>query len=176
LGLTEVLVHTSKRRNDELEATPPIMGAQWHLGPSPKSLDAATIEIVKQLFLDQTGEIYSEASVKSLPIPEWSGNLVLLDDNHMLRGLLWTNKFSETRVRIVAFAIDSDYKSLGHGAQAWEHLLVAARAEGIKEIQLEVRGDNEFAIEFYRRRGLEIIMPLEGYYNAGIGYVMRGNI
>ena len=130
----------------------------------------------EQLFLDQTGEVYSEASVKTLPIPEWGGNLVLLDDNQMLRGLLWTNKFSETRVRIVAFAIDSDHKGLGFGAQAWDHLLVAARADGIKEIQLEVRGDNEFAINFYRRRGLEIIMPLEGYYNAGIGYVMRGNI
>ena len=173
---TEVLALTSKRRNDESEAFPPIMGAQWHLGPSPKSLDAATIEIVKQLFLDQTGEVYSEASVKSLPIPEWGGNLVLLDQNQMLRGLLWTNKFSETRVRIVAFAIDSDHKGLGFGTQAWEHLLVAARADGIKEIQLEVRGDNEFAIDFYRRRGLEIIMPLEGYYKAGIGYVMRGNI
>ncbi|MDC0556394.1 GNAT family N-acetyltransferase [Candidatus Poseidoniaceae archaeon] len=152
------------------------MGAQWHLGPSPKSLDAATVEIVKQLFLDQTGEVYSEASVKSLPIPEWDGNLVLLDQNKMLRGLLWTNKFSQTRVRIVAFAIDSDYKGQGFGAQAWEHLLVAARADGIKEVQLEVRGDNQFAIDFYRRRGLEIIMPLEGYYKAGIGYVMRGNI
>jgi ribosomal protein S18 acetylase RimI-like enzyme len=65
---------------------------------------------------------------------------------------------------------------MGFGTQAWELLLVAARADGIQEIQLEVRGDNEFAIDFYRRRGLEIIMPLEGYYQAGIGYVMRGNI
>lgn len=173
---TGVLDHSTKRRNDELEASPPFMGAQWYLGPSPKSLDPPTIEIVKQLFLDQTGEVYSAASVKSLPIPEWGGNLVLLDDNQMLRGLLWTNKFSETRVRIVAFAIDSEHKGMGFGTQAWEHLVVAARADGIKEIQLEVRGDNEFAIEFYRRRGLELVMPLEGYYKAGIGYVMRGNI
>jgi len=153
-----------------------IMDARWCLGPSPKSLDAATVELVKQLFLDQTGERYAEASVKTLPIPEWGGNLVLLDSNNMIRGLLWANKFSDERVRIVAFAIDSDYKGNGYGSQAWNLLVEAARRDGHSEIQLEVRGDNEFAINFYRNRGLEIISELQGYYQAGIGYVMRGNI
>ncbi len=60
------------------------MDARWCLGPTPKSLDDATIELVKQLFLDQTGERYAGASVKSLPIPEWGGNLVLLDANNMV--------------------------------------------------------------------------------------------
>ena len=152
------------------------MGARWCLGPSPKSLDRPTIEVVKQLFLDQTGERYVEASVRSLPIPEWGGNLVLLDENNLLRGLLWTNKFSEKRVRVVAFAIDSDFKGQGLGSQAWNHLLAAARADGHTEVQLEVRGDNLHAIEFYRRRGMEIVDTLEGYYKAGVGYVMRGKI
>ena len=152
------------------------MGVRWCLGPSPKSLDMPTIEIVKQLFLDQTGERYAEASVRSLPIPEWGGNLVLLDDNGMIRGLLWANKFSEERVRIVAFAIDSDYKGNGFGSEAWLILLNAARNDGHKEIQLEVRGDNQFAIEFYRRRGLDVVGTLDGYYKAGVGYVMRGTI
>ncbi len=150
--------------------------ARWCLGPSPKSLDAPTVEVVKQLFLDQTGERYGEASVQSLPIPEWGGNLVLLDDNGMLRGLMWANKFSEERVRIVAFAIDSDFKGYGYGSEAWRILVNASRHDGHKEIQLEVRGDNQFAIEFYRKRGLEVVGTLEGYYKAGIGYVMRGSI
>tara|TARA_Y100000814_G_scaffold32342_1_gene20846 strand:- start:2623 stop:3081 length:459 start_codon:yes stop_codon:yes gene_type:complete len=152
------------------------MDARWCLGPSPKSLDKATIELIKQLFFDQTGERYVEASVKSLPIPEWGGNLVLLDSNNMIRGLLWANKFNEKRVRVVAFAIDSDYKGNGFGSKAWDMLVEAARSDGHSEIQLEVRGDNQFAIEFYRRRGLEIVSTLEGYYNAGLGYVMRGKI
>ena len=152
------------------------MGARWCLGLSPKSLDRPTIEIVKQLFLDQTGERYVEASVRSLPIPEWGGNLVLLDENNLLRGLLWANKFSEQRVRVVAFAIDSEFKGQGLGSQAWNLLLAAAREDGHTEVQLEVRGDNLHAIEFYRRRGLEIVDTLQGYYKAGVGYVMRGNI
>ncbi len=152
------------------------MEALWEEGTSPKELDPLTVEIVKQLFLDQTGERYAEASVKSLPIPEWGGNLVLRDKNGMLRGLLWANKFSKSRVRVVAFAVDSDYKGKGLGSTAWNLLLEAARKDGHTEIQLEVRGDNEYAIEFYRRRGLEVIGTLSGYYKSGIGYVMRGNI
>ena len=57
-----------------------------------------------------------------------------------------------------------------------EMVIEDARSDGHSEIQLEVRGDNQFAIEFYRRRGLEIVSTLKGYYNAGIGYVMRGTI
>ena len=150
--------------------------ARWCLGPNPKSLDDSSVEVIKQLFLDQTGERYASESVRTLPIPEWRGNLVLLDSNNMIRGLLWSNKFKENRVRIVAFAIDSDYKGIGFGSQAWELLVDAALADGRNEIQLEVRGDNEFAIEFYKKRGLEIVSTLEGYYKAGIGYVMRGKI
>ena len=150
--------------------------ARWCLGPSPKSLDAESVEIIRQLFLDQTGERYASESVRTLPIPEWSGNLILLDSNSMIRGLLWSNKFKENRVRIVAFAIDSDFKGRGFGSQAWKLLVDAALADGRNEIQLEVRGDNEFAIEFYKRRGLEVVSTLEGYYKAGIGYVMRGKI
>jgi ribosomal protein S18 acetylase RimI-like enzyme len=150
--------------------------ARWCLGPSPKALDAVSVEIIRQLFLDQTGERYASESVRTLPIPEWSGNLVLLDSNNMIRGLLWSNKFKDNRIRIVAFAIDSDFKGKGFGSQAWELLVEAALADGRNEIQLEVRGDNEFAIEFYKRRGLEIVSTLEGYYKAGIGYVMRGKI
>ena len=150
--------------------------ARWCLGPSPKSLDAESVEIIRQLFLDQTGERYASESVRTLPIPEWSGNLILLDSNSMIRGLLWSNKFKENRIRIVAFAIDSDFKGRGFGSQAWKLLVEAALADGRNEIQLEVRGDNSYAIEFYKKRGLEIVSTLEGYYQAGIGYVMRGRI
>ena len=71
--------------------------ARWCLGPSPKSLDVESVEIIRQLFLDQTGERYASESVRTLPIPEWNGNLVLLDSNNMIRGLLWSNKFKENR-------------------------------------------------------------------------------
>ena len=74
------------------------MATRWCLGPTPKSMSDLEIEIIRQLFLDQTGEVYAKESVKTLPIPEWGGNLLLLDENNMIRGLLWANKFGIFRI------------------------------------------------------------------------------
>ena len=134
------------------------------------------IEIIRQLFLDQTGEVYAKESVKTLPIPEWGGNLLLLDEKNMIRGLLWANKFGIFRTRVVAFVIDSEFKGKGFGSIAWDMYMKVAKAEGLNEVQLEVRSDNEMAIGFYSRRGLEIIENLDGYYQSGQGYVMRGQL
>ncbi|MBA88966.1 MAG: hypothetical protein CMB16_06865 [Euryarchaeota archaeon] len=152
------------------------MAARWCLGPTPKSMSDLEIEIIRQLFLDQTGEVYAKESVKTLPIPEWGGNLLLLDENNMIRGLLWANKFGIFRTRVVAFVIDSEFKGKGFGSIAWDMYMKVAKAEGLNEVQLEVRSDNEMAIGFYSRRGLEIIENLDGYYQSGQGYVMRGQL
>lgn len=152
------------------------MVTRWCLGPTPKSMSDLQIEIIRQLFLDQTGEVYAKESVRSLPIPEWGGNLLLLDENNMIRGLLWANKFGIFRTRVVAFVIDSEFKGKGFGSIAWDMYMKVAKAEGLNEVQLEVRSDNEMAIGFYRRRGLEIIENLDGYYQSGQGYVMRGQL
>ncbi len=152
------------------------MATRWCLGPTPKSMSDLEIEIIRQLFLDQTGEVYAKESVKTLPIPEWGGNLLLLDENNMIRGLLWANKFGIFRTRVVAFVIDSEFKGKGFGSIAWDMYMKVAKAEGLNEVQLEVRSDNEMAIGFYSRRGLEIIENLDGYYQSGQGYVMRGQL
>ena len=169
-------VHLRKKNNYQKIQFVMIMVARWCLGQSPKSMEDADIEIIRQLFLDQTGEVYASESVRSLPIPEWGGNLLLIDENNMIRGLLWANKFGVFRTRVVAFVIDSDFKSRGYGSMAWDLYINVAKSEGLSEVQLEVKSDNEFAIEFYKRRGLEIIENLDGYYQSGKGYVMRGQL
>ena len=100
----------------------------------------------------------------------------MLDENNMIRGLLWANKFGIFRTRVVAFVIDSEFKGKGFGSIAWDMYMKVAKAEGLNEVQLEVRSDNEMAIGFYSRRGLEIIENLDGYYQSGQGYVMRGQL
>ena len=47
---------------------------------------------------------------------------------------------------------------------------------GYNFVQLEVRASNEGAISFYRKRGLEIVQELHGYYRQGLGYMMRGQL
>lgn len=154
------------------------MDVKWVVGKPPKQLDNNAIKEIKQLFYRETGEEYFEGSIRALPIQQWDGNLILTDCENpdKIHGLLWATKFSDERARIVAFAIDKRLQGMGLGSIGWNLLIDACLKDGHSELQLEVRASNLRAINFYRKRGLEVIGELEGYYKEGLGLVMRGRI
>ena len=132
---------------------------------------------VLALFLNETGERYSEASVRHLPIPNWKGNLILSDTSQSepeIIGVLWATPFKDDIVRIAAFVIDSRYQGDGLGSLAWNQFVEAALEVGYKRVQLEVKARNIDAQRFYQRRGMLVQKHLEGYYQSGLGYMMQG--
>ena len=118
----------------------------WVPGPSPKSLASGQIRDVVELFLHETGEVYAEASVVSLPIPEWNGNLVYVDteqaEPRTIHGVLWATPFKDGIVRVAAFVLRKDHQNHGHGGQAWHMFQRAAVDEGYTHVQLEVKANN----------------------------------
>ena len=154
------------------------MDVSWREGLAPNDLTIEWIQAVQKLFLEGTGEQYFAGSIQSLPIPKWKGNLMLFDTieetPEAFRGLLWTTPFKEDTIRIVSFVLDAGSRNRGWGSLAWNKLILSLDGTQYTTVQLEVRASNERAIEFYRRRGLEVIQELHGYYNNGLGYMMRG--
>ena len=152
----------------------------WRHGQSPSQLSVEWTNQVQKLFLDGTGEEYFIGSIQSLPVPDWNGNFMLFDSddcNHdSMRGLLWTTPFQENTVRIVSFVLDAGARGKGWGSLAWNLMAEQLRPLGYDVVQLEVRASNEGAISFYRKRGLEIVQELHGYYRQGLGYMMRGQL
>lgn len=152
----------------------------WVPGPSPKSLASGQIRDVVELFLHETGEVYAEASVVSLPIPEWNGNLVYVDteqaEPRTIHGVLWATPFKDGIVRVAAFVLRKDHQNHGHGGQAWHMFQRAAVDEGYTHVQLEVKANNTGAQRFYNQRGLQVEQTLEGYYQSGLGYMMKGSL
>lgn len=150
----------------------------WHQGVRPSDLDSSRVQQVLRLFLQETGEHYSEASVRHLPIPAWGGNLVLLDKEQPLsapiQGVLWATPFKDDIVRVAAFVIEAGAQRQGHGGRAWDCFVEAAWKEGYRHVQLEVKAANLDAQRFYQARGLTVQTRLEGYYQSGLGYMMRG--
>lgn len=154
---------------------------QWMLGPEPKDLSPQWKNEVLELFLRENGEKYSLASVSGLAIPQWGGNLLLLEGTDYsnpkcLKGLLWTLPFKDDIVRVAAFSICSQLQSKGLGSLAWNYFVDHAIQAGYRRVQLEVKASNIRGQEFYRKRGLSIINQLEGYYASGLGYMMRGEL
>lgn len=154
------------------------MDVGWREGLAPEELTVEWIKAVQQLFLEGTGEQYFAGSIQSLPVPKWNRNLMLFDSEkdtpQSMRGLLWTTPFKEDTVRIVSFVLDQGSRNKGWGSKAWDALIQSLAESQYTTIQLEVRAANEKAINFYRKRGMKVVQELHGYYNSGVGYLMRG--
>ena len=156
-------------------------GVQWMYGFEPDSMSIEWKERVRKLFLDETGEAYTIDSISNLQVPEWKGNLLLIDPEEYpnassLLGVMWALPHEEHGVRIAAFVIDASQQSDGWGSKAWQHLVEICRAEGKKFIQLEVKAENVRAQKFYRLRGLEVTRELKHYYASGLGLEMKGPV
>ena len=152
---------------------------QWMYGDEPKNLPDDWKEKIRTMFLKETGEEYSLDSLSNLPIPQWSGNMILIDQEEYptpksILGILWALPHEISGVRVAAFVLDANHQSCGWGGKAWEHLIEISRLAGKTTIQLEVKAENIRAQEFYKSRGLAVIRHLPRYYSSGIGYEMKG--
>jgi ribosomal protein S18 acetylase RimI-like enzyme len=151
---------------------------EWREGRRPLDLEAQQVAQVLRLFLEETGEQYSESSVRHLPIPAWGGNMLLRDpmlgDSAPIQGVFWATPFKDDIVRVAAFVIEGNAQRLGHGGRAWDRFTLAAWNEGYRYVQLEVKAANLDAQRFYEARGLTVHATLEDYYQSGLGYMMRG--
>lgn len=154
---------------------------QWVYGLKPESMTSQWRQKIIDLFHNETQEVYHESSLLKLSIPEWDGNLMLIDrdtypDASSLKGILWCKPFMDDSVRVVAFVLDEEFQSLGHGSKAWKYMTTRLKNQGKNHIQLEVKCSNLEAQKFYRNRGMEIIRRIDLYYKTEHGYMMRGNL
>lgn len=75
--------------------------------------------------------------------------------------------------RILALAVDEDWRRQGIASELTQRFLGAFRRHGVKRVTLEVRLSNDSAIGLYRSMGFEKDGVVEDYYNDGEdAYVM----
>jgi ribosomal protein S18 acetylase RimI-like enzyme len=76
--------------------------------------------------------------------------------------------------RLYALAVDPAERGQGFGRMMVEKVIGAMHSAGVPRIYLEVRDNNETAIQLYERLGFSICGYLPNYYGPGIdGYRMR---
>ena len=150
----------------------------WVQGGSLLQYSADAVQNDIDLFLNETGERYAEASVRHLPIPVWDANLVLVDleqePPRTIQGVFYGTPFKENIVRVAAFVIAAQHQGQNLGSEAWNRFNKEVWSKGFRHVQLEVKANNTGAQRFYRRRGLNVQQELKGYYQSGLGYMMRG--
>jgi len=99
---------------------------------------------------------------------QWpDGQLVACDFTGMPIGLISTLKENTDHARIMMFAVDEGYRSIGVGSGLLIRLKRVAMMQGIRRISLEVRPSNTRAINLYKHHGFITSEMLRSYYNDG---------
>ena len=93
--------------------------------------------------------------------------LLLKEDNKVIGYIYYSDIYE--RVEINQFEIDKNYRNKGNG-----NLLLQAMINKVhKDITLEVREDNTYAIKVYEKNGFIKTATRKGYYNGVDGILME---
>lgn len=67
--------------------------------------------------------------------------------------------------RILMFAVDEDHRRQGIGEKLMQEFVIFASMNGFISLKLEVKTDNDSAINFYKKFGFVITSRLRAYYS-----------
>lgn len=94
--------------------------------------------------------------------------------NGAVLGLIVGTKESGHGGRVLIFAVEPAAQGRGVGNALLNSLQSAMAVEDVRQVELEVRTDNDRAIEFYRRHGFQVAGLQERAYQDGAdAYLMR---
>jgi ribosomal protein S18 acetylase RimI-like enzyme len=150
-----------------------VTGLNWIPSPSLKEWSRGRLQNIRELILETTGETYEIERLQNLPLNDEFGRWILTDGERD-QGILWVMRLSNQCARVLAFSVANELQGNGIGARGWQKFAIAAKALGIRTVQLEVRQDNVVAISMYHRRGLRPKGRIVGFYRGHDGWLMRG--
>ena len=100
------------------------------------------------------------------------GFLVAVEDETVVGYIVFWLK-EEKRGHIISLAVDKKYRGRKIATQLLTKVVIIFKGVEANKITLEVRGDNEGAIEFYKKFGFLIDRKVPNYYEDGQeAYVM----
>jgi ribosomal-protein-alanine N-acetyltransferase len=92
---------------------------------------------------------------------------IIAEQHHKIIGFTIGIKITNEAARIIMLSVKHDYQQQQIGTKLLNKLINTLENEKIKQINLEVRTDNEKAIKFYLKHGFKIIDTIKQFYQNG---------
>ncbi|HUH53162.1 MAG TPA: ribosomal protein S18-alanine N-acetyltransferase [Microbacteriaceae bacterium] len=117
-------------------------------------------ELEKQLFGNTA---WSEETIEAEITGDHRSYWVLLDNSDMVIGYAGVLLLAGD-ADIQTIAVSATHQGFGYGRDLLKQLLYEARKKNTKNVFLEVRADNQAAIQLYENEGFKNIGVRKGYY------------
>ncbi len=130
-----------------------------------RSFRPSDLEKVKRLSDNTLREPYDPSLFTTIYALSPEGFIVAVDGGEVVGFVLGVEE--DRMLRILMLAVDERYRCRGVGSALFDELLCRFSNRNLSGITLEVRTNNSGAIDFYRKRGFEIVEILPGYYTDG---------
>ena len=102
-----------------------------------------------------------------------SEGFIVAEINEKVTGYV-VSGITDKKGKIASIAVDSKYRREGVGQQLAAYILNYFKKEEIKQVQVEVRTNNECSIRFFQSFHFEIVETLKKYYPDGAdAYLME---
>lgn len=97
--------------------------------------------------------------------------------NHKIIGFIIGIKINNQKTKILMISVLPRYQKQKIGTKILEEFIKRTQKEKIKTIELEVRTDNNKAINFYEKYGFKKIIKIKQFYQNGkSAYTMQLNL
>jgi len=102
---------------------------------------------------------------------------IVAEKHHKIIGFIVGVPIRSENARILMLSISESQRRQNIGSKLLEQFLKEATLQNIKNIELEVRTDNNKAIKFYQKHGFDITEKLSKFYQNGEdAYTMKKTI
>jgi len=93
---------------------------------------------------------------------------------HKVVGFIVGIKMSNGVARITMLSINKKYRKQGIGSALLTQFLKEMSLQNIRQVELEVRINNDAAIKFYKKHGFDIMETVSSFYQTGEdAYIMK---
>jgi ribosomal-protein-alanine N-acetyltransferase len=92
---------------------------------------------------------------------------IVAEKNHKIIGFLIGVKMDFELAKILMLAVSKPYRKQKIGSELLNQFINKIHIENMKRIELEVRTNNNTAIEFYQKNGFKIKEKIKEFYQSG---------
>jgi len=129
-----------------------------------RQFDGRDLDRILEIASASLSEYYSEALIMDL-YDEWPQAFLVYTMGREIQGFIIGSRFSPTEARVLILAVDQQFRNMGIGGALMQAFLALCSRNNFMSVKLEVRTDNDNAINFYRKLGFVVTSRLKAYYS-----------